>query len=129
MPYLGRCLDALAERAPGAEVVVADWTDEKTRAEVRERWHAIAASLAERFDMFDDWGMFAYTNGALKPWGDYLVRPGYEYSPFVFADTLLRSGLPFAGVEVEWYLGTSPRGSGAPVTGWPSCSSRATCRR
>jgi hypothetical protein len=38
MPYLGRCLDALAQRCPGAEVVVADWTDEATRAEVRERW-------------------------------------------------------------------------------------------
>jgi hypothetical protein len=38
MPYLGRCLDALAERAPDAEVVVADWTDAATRAEVAERW-------------------------------------------------------------------------------------------
>ncbi|MGH3093611.1 MAG: FAD-binding oxidoreductase, partial [Gaiellaceae bacterium] len=41
---------------------------------VRERWHAIAAGLRERFDMFDDWGMFAYTNGAFKPWGDYLTE-------------------------------------------------------
>jgi len=41
---------------------------------VRERWHAIAADLRERFDMFDDWGMFAYTNGAFKPWGDYLAE-------------------------------------------------------
>jgi hypothetical protein len=49
--------------------------------------------------------------GLSQPWGDYLAGSGYEYSPFVFADTLLRSGLPFAGVEVEWYLGTSPRGS------------------
>ena len=24
--------------------------------------------------MFDDWGMFAYTNGANKPWGDYLTE-------------------------------------------------------
>ena len=24
--------------------------------------------------MFDDWGMFAYTNGAFKPWGDYLAE-------------------------------------------------------
>ena len=24
--------------------------------------------------MFDDWGMFAYTNGAFKPWGDYLTE-------------------------------------------------------
>jgi hypothetical protein len=38
MPYLGKCLDALAERAPEAEVVVADWTDEATRRQVRERW-------------------------------------------------------------------------------------------
>ena len=38
MPYLGRCLDALAERCPEAEVVVADWTDEPTRAKVRQRW-------------------------------------------------------------------------------------------
>lgn len=49
--------------------------------------------------------------GLSQPWGDYLARPGFDYSPFVFADTLLRSGLPFAGVEVEWYFGSSPRGS------------------
>ncbi len=41
---------------------------------VRETWHAIASDLCERFDMFDDWGMFAYTNGAFKPWGDYLTE-------------------------------------------------------
>jgi glycolate oxidase len=41
---------------------------------VREKWHAIARGLCERFDMFDDWGMFAYTNGAFKPWGDYLAE-------------------------------------------------------
>ena len=41
---------------------------------VTEKWHAIARSLCERFDMFDDWGVFAYTNGAYKPWGDYLTE-------------------------------------------------------
>ena len=41
---------------------------------VREEWHAIVTRLCERFDMFDDWGMFAYTNGAFKPWGDYLTE-------------------------------------------------------
>jgi glycolate oxidase len=41
---------------------------------VREQWHAIAARLCERFDAFDDWGMFAYTNGAFKPWADYLAE-------------------------------------------------------
>ncbi|MGI8593482.1 MAG: glycosyltransferase [Solirubrobacteraceae bacterium] len=37
-PYLGRCLDALAGNAPEAEAVVADWTDEETRARVRKGW-------------------------------------------------------------------------------------------
>lgn len=37
-PYLGECLDALARHAPEAEVIVADWTDEATRARVREGW-------------------------------------------------------------------------------------------
>ena len=41
---------------------------------VREKWHAIADGLRERFDLFDDWGMFAYTNGAFKSWGDYLTE-------------------------------------------------------
>jgi glycolate oxidase len=42
--------------------------------EVKQRWHAIADRLIERYDVFDDWGMFAYTNGAYKPWGDYLAE-------------------------------------------------------
>ena len=36
--------------------------------QVREEWHAIVARYRERYDIFDDWGMFAYTNGAYKPW-------------------------------------------------------------
>jgi hypothetical protein len=38
LPDLEACLDALGERCPEAEVIVADWTDESTRARVRERW-------------------------------------------------------------------------------------------
>jgi len=49
--------------------------------------------------------------GVSRPWGDYLAADGFEYSPFVYADTLLRAGLPFAGIEMECFLGTSPRGS------------------
>lgn len=41
LPYLERCLGALAERAPRSEVVVADWTDEATRELVRRRWPAV----------------------------------------------------------------------------------------
>jgi glycosyltransferase involved in cell wall biosynthesis len=38
LPYLAECLDSLAEHAPGAEVVVADWTNDETRALVRRSW-------------------------------------------------------------------------------------------
>jgi Glycosyl transferase family 2 len=40
-PYVGRCLDALAERAPGVEVVVADATDGETRRRLTEGWPAV----------------------------------------------------------------------------------------
>ena len=67
-------------RTPSGQVVIMSWHCEDAAIlhsklpEVRERWHAIAADLRERFDMFDDWGMFAYTNAAFKPWGDYLTE-------------------------------------------------------
>ena len=41
---------------------------------VSEEWHAIVDRLSDKHGIFDDWGMFAYTNGAYKPWGDYLVE-------------------------------------------------------
>ncbi len=41
---------------------------------VREKWHRIVDGLRERFDAFDDWGMFSYTNGAFRPGGDYLTE-------------------------------------------------------
>jgi glycolate oxidase len=41
---------------------------------VREEWHAIVDRYIERYDIFDDWGMFAYTNGGRVPGGDYLVE-------------------------------------------------------
>ena len=40
-PYLGRCLESLERRAPGAEVIVADWTDQQTRRRVSERWPSV----------------------------------------------------------------------------------------
>jgi glycolate oxidase len=41
---------------------------------VREEWHAIVERYSERYGIFDDWGMFCYTNGPFKPWADYLVE-------------------------------------------------------
>ena len=48
--------------------------------------------------------------GLAQPWGDYLSGDYFNYSPFVFADTLLRAGLPLAGFELEWHMGVLPRG-------------------
>ena len=42
--------------------------------QVREEWHAIVDRYIREYGVFDDWGMFAYTNGAFKPWADYLVE-------------------------------------------------------
>jgi hypothetical protein len=47
-PYLGRCLDALAEHAPQAEVIVADCTDEETRRRVRAGWPSVTLLPADR---------------------------------------------------------------------------------
>jgi hypothetical protein len=49
--------------------------------------------------------------GLSMPWGDYLENEEHTYSPLVFADTLLRSGLPIAGFELEIYCGGDDRSS------------------
>lgn len=49
--------------------------------------------------------------GIAQPWGDYMARAEYTYSPFVYADTLIRAGLKLAALDVEWAMGVSPRGS------------------
>jgi hypothetical protein len=49
--------------------------------------------------------------GVSRPWSDFLADHGHESSAFVFADTLLRANLPFAGIELEMFCGTGPRGS------------------
>jgi glycolate oxidase len=40
--------------------------------QVREEWHAIVDRYIEQYGIFDDWGMFAYTNS--RHGGDYLVE-------------------------------------------------------
>lgn len=37
-PYIGACIDALESRCPGAEIIVADSTDESTRSRISEGW-------------------------------------------------------------------------------------------
>jgi glycolate oxidase len=67
-------------RTPSGQVAPMSWHCEDASVnwtalpKVREEWHAIVKRLIEKHPIFDDWGMFAYTNGAYKPWGDYLTE-------------------------------------------------------
>ena len=49
--------------------------------------------------------------GVSQPWGEYMRPGGHTYSPFIFADTLIRAGLKLAALDVEWVMGVTPRGS------------------
>ena len=49
--------------------------------------------------------------GIAQPWGEYMALQDHTHSPFIFADTLIRSGMNLAGLDVELVLGVSPRGS------------------
>lgn len=39
--------------------------------------------------------------GLCQPWGEYRSRPDTNYSPLLFADTLLRAGIRAAGFELD----------------------------
>jgi glycolate oxidase len=41
---------------------------------VREEWTAIAERYIDKYGIFDNWGIYCYTNAAYKPWGDYLAE-------------------------------------------------------
>jgi len=49
--------------------------------------------------------------GVTQPWGEYMVPRERTYSPFIFADNLIRSRLNLAALDVEVVMGVSPRGS------------------
>jgi hypothetical protein len=49
--------------------------------------------------------------GVAQPWGEYMALEDRTHSPFVFADTLIRSGLNLAALDVEFVMGVTPRGS------------------
>ncbi len=49
--------------------------------------------------------------GIAQPWGEYMALEDRIHSPFIFADTLIRSGLNLTALEVELVMGVTPRGS------------------
>lgn len=48
--------------------------------------------------------------GISEPWGEYLSCADRAHSPFVFADTLVRSGMGVSALELEIVMGVTPRG-------------------
>ncbi|MGH7224557.1 MAG: endo-1,4-beta-xylanase, partial [Gemmataceae bacterium] len=49
--------------------------------------------------------------GIAQPWGEYMALADRTHSPFIFADTLIRSGLSLAALDIELVMGVTPRGS------------------
>jgi hypothetical protein len=50
--------------------------------------------------------------GVSQPWGEYMGTQDYNHSPFIFADTLIRSGLNnLSALDVELVMGVTQRGS------------------
>jgi Glycosyl hydrolase family 10 len=49
--------------------------------------------------------------GISQPWGDYMAAQDCLHSPFIFADTLIRTGLNLAALDLEVLMGVTPRGS------------------
>jgi hypothetical protein len=46
-----------------------------------------------------------------QPWGDYLVSEDQTITPLTFPDDLVRAGVRLSAVELEFRVGTRPRGS------------------
>jgi hypothetical protein len=49
--------------------------------------------------------------GIAQPWGEYMAVEDRTHSPFIFADTLIRSELNLTALDVEIVMGVTPRGS------------------
>jgi GH35 family endo-1,4-beta-xylanase len=49
--------------------------------------------------------------GLAQPWGEYMAQTDRTHSPYLFADTLIRSGLNLAAIDLELVMGVTPRGS------------------
>jgi hypothetical protein len=49
--------------------------------------------------------------GISEPWGEYTAEGQRSHPPFLFADTLVRSGLNLAALDLEVVMGVEPRGS------------------
>lgn len=49
--------------------------------------------------------------GVAQPWGEYMALEDRTHSPFIFADTLIRSELNLAALDIEVVMAAAPRAS------------------
>lgn len=49
--------------------------------------------------------------GVSQPWGEYMAVEDRTHSPFIFADTIVRTGINLSALDVELVMGIQPRGS------------------
>jgi len=86
----------------------------------------LGANLGEVFDLDEDeWlrlsfhlcdvaaksgGKANLVLGVSQPAGELMALEPRNYSPLAFAETMVRTGLPLAAVELDMVMGTSPRG-------------------
>jgi glycosyl hydrolase family 10 len=69
----------------------------------------LTVKLAESARQIDP--NLALVAGVSQPWGDYMAAEDRTHSPFIFADTLIRSGLNLAALDLELVTAASPQGS------------------
>lgn len=71
-PLHGRRKDGQVVRMSWhCEDAALNWSELKA---VKEKWHRVVDELVEKYDIFDNWGMFFYSNSPFRGWGDYLVE-------------------------------------------------------
>jgi len=86
----------------------------------------LGANLGEVFDLDEDeWLRLSFhlcdvaaksgskanlVLGISQPAGELMANEPRNYSPLGFAETMVRTGLPLAAIELDMVMGTSPRG-------------------
>jgi glycolate oxidase len=67
-------------RLPDGTVVPMSWHCEDAAIiyselpAIKQKWHEITDRYIQKYGIFDNWGMFFYSNNPYKGWGDYLVE-------------------------------------------------------
>ncbi len=100
IPFHGR-------RADG-QVVLLSWHCEDAAVNyselpmVMKKWHRIVDKYIAKHDgIFDNWGMFMYTNNAFKPWGDYLTEIDIGVNELMMTDEVWEDWLEMKREIVE----------------------------